>query len=164
MFQIGDIVVYENGGVCKVVKIGTPDFMKGDTQFYFLQPLFDNSGMIYLKVENDTHILKPLPQPQEVDEILGGAKDIAPMYNSSEKQRGVEFKEALRSCEIGQWIAMLKGILMEKDRREKRGKRLNMSDDRNMQKVEQLLTTEISVVYQIPVEKAEERVQGVIAQ
>jgi CarD family transcriptional regulator len=162
MYQIGDIVVYENGGVCKVEDIGTPDFLKSEERYYTLQPVFDDAGTLYVKVENDRHILRPLISKEETDGIFAEVKEIEPLYNSNDKLRDREFKEALRSCECRQWFAMLKGILAEQIKREKIGKKLNMSDDRNKQKVFRLLTAEVAMVYSISQDEAKEMIKGAI--
>jgi CarD family transcriptional regulator len=163
MYQIGDILVYENGGVCEVVAIGTPDFLKSKESYYTLQPVFDNAGTLYVKVENDRHILRPLISRDEADGIFAELPDMEPMYNSNDKLREREFKEAVRSCECRQWFAMLKGISQEEIKREERGKKLSMSDDRNMQKVFKLLSSEFALVYSISLDEAKDKIKGAIA-
>ncbi len=162
MYQIGDVLVYENGGVCEVTAIGTPDFLKSEERYYTLQPVFDDAGILYVKVENDRHILRPLISREEADQIFEKALEIDPMYNSNDKLREREFKEVLRSCECSQWFAMLKGIIQEQAKREKIGKKLNMSDDRNMQKVFRLLSSEFAMVYSISQDEAKEKIKGAI--
>ncbi len=162
MYQIGDILVYENGGVCEVVAIGTPDFLKSEERYYTLQPVFDNAGTLYVKVENDRHILRPLICKEEADGIFAEASNMEVLYNPNDKLREREFKEVIRSCESRQWFAMLKGILQEEKRREQNGKKLSMSDDRNMQKVFKLLSSEFALVYSISPEEAKEKIKGAI--
>lgn len=162
MYQIGDILVYENGGVCEVIAIGTPDFLKSEESYYTLQPVFDNAGTLYVKVENDRHILRPLISKEEADGIFEEVLEMEPMYNSNDKLREREFKEAIRSCECRQWFAMLKGIRQEEDRRVQNGKKLSMSDDRNMQKVFKLLSSEFAMVYSISQDEAKNKIEGAI--
>ena len=162
MFQINDIVVYENGGVCRVEKIGTPDFVKSGDVYYTLQPVFDHAGTIYVKVKNDRHVIRSVISKEEAKEYLDHVGEIKPLYSDNDKQRDKDFKDALRSCELEQWFSMLKGIKKESDRRQADGKKLNMSDERNMQKVGKLLTTEYSAVLEISLDEARAMIEGVI--
>ena len=162
MFKINDIVVYENGGVCSVEDIGTPDFVSGDDVYYTLKPMFDKGGTIYVKVQNDKHVIRHVISRQEATEYLDNISSIEPMYSHNDKQRDKDFKEALKSCECEKWISMLKGILEEKNRRLKAGKKLNMSDDRNMQKVGKLLTSEYAVVLKMSFDDTREMLEGAL--
>ncbi len=162
MFKVNDLVVYENGGVCSVEEIGSPDFVKNEEVYYTLQPIFDKAGTIYVKVQNDRHVLRPIISKDESKKYLDNISNIEPMYSDNDKQRDKEFKEAIRSCECKQWFSMLKGIIKERKRREAGGKKLNMSDDRNMQKVGKLLTSEYSAVLEIPFDEARAMIEGVV--
>ena len=162
MFKVNDLVVYENGGVCTVEKIGSPDFVKDEEQYYTLQPVYDRAGTIYVKVENDRHVIRPIISKDEAKDYLDHISEIEPMYSNNDKQRDKEFKEALRSCECKQWFSMLKGIIGERDRRVAGGKKLNMSDDRNMQKVGKRLTSEYSAVLEISFDEAREMLEGIL--
>ncbi len=162
MFKVNDLVVYENGGVCSVEEIGSPDFVKDDEVYYKLQPIYDKSGTIYVKAKNNTHVIRPLISKDEATGYLEELSQIEPMYSSNDKERDREFKEALHSCECRAWFSMLKGIIKEKNRRIGVGKKLNMSDDRNMQKVGKLLTSEYSAVLDISFDEAKKMLEGLL--
>ena len=162
MYNVGELVVYENGGVCRISAIGTPEFLKGSELYYTLQPVFDNAGTIYVKVENDKHILRPLKSKDDIEACIGSADDIEPMYDSNDKIRDQKFKDAIRSCDYAVWVAVLKGITSEQARREKLGKHLNMRDERCLNRVMMLLTTEYSVACDVPREDAEKIIEGAI--
>ena len=161
MYAIGDLVVYENGGVCRVSAIGTPDFLKGNEKYYTLQPVFDNAGTIYVKVENDKHVLRPLKSKDDIEACIGASGEIEPMYEANDKIRDQEFKDAIRSCDYAVWVAVLKGIAAEQTRREKIGKHLNMRDERCLNRVVTLLSTEYSVACDVPREDALKIIEGI---
>ena len=70
VFEINDLVVYENGGVCRVEEIASPDFVKNNELYYTLQPLFDKAGTIYVKVENDRHVLRHIISKDEASNTV----------------------------------------------------------------------------------------------
>lgn len=50
MFQIGEFIIYENRGICKVegiAELSLPGAVKGQ-QYYELKPVFDESGKYIL--------------------------------------------------------------------------------------------------------------------
>lgn len=163
MYNVGDLLVYENGGVCRVKSIGTPDFLKGNELYYTLQPVFDNAGTIYVKVENDKHVIRPLSAKDEILTCIEEAGSIEPMYETNDKLRDQEFKDAIRSCDYSVWVAVLKGITREQVRREKIGKHLNMRDERCLNRVRMLLSTEYSVACDVPRSDAEKIIEGALS-
>ena len=63
MFQAGEYVVYSNDGLCRIEKIGTPDFQPRGKEYYYLRQMEDN-GRIYVPL--DTSL--PLRLPMTADE------------------------------------------------------------------------------------------------
>lgn len=160
MYRIQDMVVYENGGVCRVENIGTPDFLKKSNEAYYtLQPVFDKAGVIYVKVENDRHILRPLMTEDDARKMMEHLSTAEPLYSRNDKVRDQEFKDALRSCDSEKWLSMIRGIRIEKERRIVNGKKLNMSDERYLQKAMRLLTGELAVILQIDYDEAKRRIE-----
>ncbi len=157
MFQINDIVVYENGGVCTIKEIGTPDFVKGNELYYIMEPISDTSGKLYVKIDNQ-FIIRPVISKDKALGYLAKLREMEGTYNRSDKLRNQEFKDALHSCEYDQWLGLMKGILGEQNRREAEGKRLNMSDEKVLQRVNRLLSDELSVACDITKEEAKEKI------
>ena len=93
---------------------------------------------------------------------MDGLEDIEPMYSKDDKTRDREFKEALKSCDLRRWISMLKGILAERNRRLDQGKKLNIGDERNMQKVGKLIISEYAAVMDMKLEEARAMIEGTI--
>lgn len=160
MFEVDDIVVYENGGVCKIADIGTPDFVKGDAEYYTMQPVSDESGVLYVKTDNTRFILRPVISEEEAESYLEELAALPAMYNGNDKEREKEYKDVLHSCECNQWLSMLKGIVGENEKREADGKRLNMADGKNLQKVERLLLDEFSVAFRITQDEVKDKIKN----
>lgn len=158
MYQINDVIVYENGGVCKIKDIGIPDFVTTDEKYYTLQPICDNGGTIYVKINNDKVFMRSVITKEEAESYLSEVPKMKELYSTNDKIRDKEFKEAIKSCEFKRCLQVAKGITMERSRRNKAGKKLNMSDDKNLQKVGKLLTAECSIVFDISMEQAKTRI------
>ena len=80
MFKENDLVMYGKTGVCRVLKIGTPDFAVGDSNqnsskklYYFLEPLY-HSGTFYAPIDAAQIALRP---------VISGRAPAMPFASSS---------------------------------------------------------------------------------
>lgn len=162
MYQINDVIVYENGGVCKITDIGVPDFVTTDERYYTLQPICDNGGTIYVKINNDKVFMRSVITKEEAESYLSEVPKMEELYSTNDKLRDKEFREAIKSCEFKKCLQVIKGITMERNRRNKTGKRLNMSDDKNLQKAGKLVSAECSVIFDITMEEAKSKIKEAI--
>lgn len=162
MYQINDVIVYENGGVCKIKDIGVPDFLKTDEQYYKMQPVSGDGGTIYVKINNDNNFMRSVISKEEAEYLLSELPKMKALYDGIDKIREKEYRDIIKSCECRQCFQMLKGILKERSRREEGGKKLNMYDDRNLQKVVKLLSAEYSVVFNITMEQAKAKIENAL--
>ena len=53
MFEVGDRVFYGVVGVCEVEDIAAPPIKGIDGKYYYLQPVYDDKGIIYSPVDRD---------------------------------------------------------------------------------------------------------------
>ncbi len=164
MYQINDMVVYKNGGVCRIEDIGVPYFVETKEQYYKIIPLCDESGKIYVKISNDKVMFRSLISISEAELYLAELPNMNGLYNTNDKARDKEFRDVLKSCECKQCLCMLKGIIDEHNKKVKTGKNLNMTDEKNLQQVEKLLNTEFAVVFNISMEQAKIRIKNAMFQ
>lgn len=160
MYQINDVIVYENGGVCKIADIGVPDFVTTEERYYKLQPICDNGGTIYVKLNSNKVFMRSVITKEEAENYLSEVDELEEIYSSNDKLRDREFQEAIKSCEFKRCLQVVKGITMERNRRNKTGKKLNMSDDRNLQRAGKLIAAECSVIFDISIEQAKMKIQA----
>ncbi len=164
MYQINDIIVYENGGVCKIKDIGVPDFLKTNEQYYKMQPVSNDGGTIYVKTNNDKIIMRLIISREEAEDFLLELPRMEALYDENDKIRQKEFHDIIKSCECKQYFQMLKGIMIERSRKIKDGKKLNMNDEKILQKVEKLLSEEYSMVFNISMYQAKIKIKDAMLQ
>jgi len=157
MYQIGEYVVYNNRGACKIMDICTLPHSKNKTDLYYmLQPAFDYKSKIYIPVNNDKIFMRKIYTKPEVNQLLKSAENLEPIWIEDRKERGIEFKEALKSHDSQSCIRILKGLNLEKQAKSADGKILNNSDSEMIDDVEKLLYREFAVALDIPVESVAE--------
>lgn len=156
MFKINDVIVYENGGVCRVEDIGIPEFIEGNQRYYKLQSLNNDGNTIYVKTENQVK-MRYIITNEEAVQYLENADDITSQYNEDSKQRDKEYAKVLKSGDFVQWISMLKGILTQKNRCLSNGKKLNSRDDMNLKKIDELAVLELSIALGVSKEEVRKK-------
>lgn len=147
MFGKGEIVFYENKGVCEVMDVTTMNLqgIPKDKLFYVLHPYFTKDDKIFTPIDNDKIIMRKLITKEEVDQLVGEISEIKELEIDNEKMREETYKECIRSCECKQWVRIIKTLKKRKNRRIQDGKKTTASDDRYLKLAENNLYSEISV-------------------
>ncbi len=147
MFGKGEIVFYENKGVCEVMDVITMNLqgIPKDKLFYVLHPYFTKDDKIFTPIDNDKIIMRKLITKEEVDQLVGEISEIEELKIDNEKMREETYKECIRSCECKQWVRIIKTLKKRKNRRIQDGKKTTASDDRYLKLAENNLYSEISV-------------------
>lgn len=65
----------------------------------------------------------------------------------------------MKSRDCGEWLKMWKGITVEKMRKEQDGKSLNASDESNLKRVQDCISSEFSAVFQTTKDKIVSRMR-----
>ena len=159
MYQINDVVVYKSNGVCKIEDIGIPDFVSSEETYYQIRPFYEQGGKIYVKISNGDTVLRPTITKEEAIQDLYNLKNEEGIYHSNDKVREREYTAIIQSCNFWKCLLMMKGILLESDRREAAGKHLNMTDERCLQRVKKLLNAEYSIACNVSLEHAKEAME-----
>ena len=95
---------------------------------------------------------------KEAKEYLEQLPEMTAEYEANNKERERLSRQILKSCEVSQYLKLMKAILLEQDRKKKNGKKLNCSDEKNLQRAEKMLISEFAIVFNITVEKARDSV------
>ena len=95
---------------------------------------------------------------EEAKEYLEQLPEMTAEYEANNKERERLSRQILKSCEVSQYLKLMKAILLEQDRKKKNGKKLNCSDEKNLQRAEKMLISEFAIVFNITVEKARDSV------
>lgn len=157
MYQINEIVVYENGDLYQIKDIGTPDFITSDRKYYTLESLENSKNVVYVTLTQEAK-LRPVISRETAKSCLAKLPDLEGQYNPNAKLRDKEYLDVLKNGCCLTRLKMFKGILQEKDRRVKNGKHLCVSDDRYLQKVGKLIDYEFSVALDMPITELHEKI------
>lgn len=148
MFKENDLVMYGKTGVCRVLKIGTPDFAAGDSSqklYYFLKPLY-NSGTFYAPVEGEKIAIRPVISGRKAKSLISGidSMDYESFNTTSIQQLSQHYQSILNTHKCEDLLTMVKSIFAKGVEAEKNNKKLGQIDKRYMKMAGELLFGELA--------------------
>jgi len=152
MFQPGDIIVYGNTGVCKVVELSRPDLPGVDQKkdYYLLSPLFQD-GKIYSPVDNTKVFMRPVISRQQAEELI----DMIPHIQAKKKticgnqQLSEQYQEYFKNHNCADLLELIMSIYAKKQQQLCNRHKIGQIDERYMRKAEELLYGELAVALEI---------------
>ena len=158
MYKIGDLVVYENTGVCKVVDITEPEFIKPERRklCYVLEPVF-KKGTIYTPVDELKAFLRPVMNKEEalntIDRIL--ITEVEAYTGKKSQELEDKYKNAMKTHNCYDLMKLIMSIHIRKEESLANNKKISQVDDRYSKQVQDLIDEELSIALDIPKEEVD---------
>ena len=146
MFEVDDFIIYGNHGVCKVENIGTVSLPMVDKNkvYYTLRPIYKNEAVVYAPVENPKSVMRPVLRKKEADDLIREIPQLDSVWRPNEKDREVQYKAALKSCDCRELIRIIKTLYDRKMDRIRDGKKVTVVDERYFRQAEDQLYGELA--------------------
>lgn len=150
MFKVNDYVVYGSMGVYKIVDIREEkDISDNITEYYVLQPAFDNNMTIKIPVNNPNVMMRGVITKDDVLSMIASIPETETVWIDDNKERSESFKAALKSGESEEWLKLIRTLYIEKRERSDIGKKLNKTDSDIMKVAEKNLNEEFAIALNI---------------
>lgn len=151
MFQVGDLIVYGNTGVCRVEKIGTPDLagVPDGVDYYTLSPYYSQNSKIFTPCDNDKVVMRPIISKKEAKKLMSEIPSIKLLLIPDEKKREERYKETMRSCDCREFVSIIKTIYFRKQERIAEGKKVTASDEKYFNMAEDKLYGELAIALEM---------------
>ena len=154
MYQIGDLIVYNSGGVCRVADIGPLEGIFAadeDRPYYTLHPLFDN-GVIRVPVDSKV-FMRPVISKEEADaliEQIPAMRADTGCSSNSPQLLSEHYRTFFASHRCEDLLTLIKTVYTKSQRAGSRGKGMGRTDQHYMQRARDLVEQEFSVALGIP--------------
>lgn len=148
MFAVDDYIIYGNHGVCRVENIGTVSLAMVDKNkvYYTLRPVYKNEAVVYAPVENPKSAIRPVITKEEAEQLINEIPTLDSVWIGNEKEREMQYKAALRTCDCRELIRIIKTLYNRKMDRIKDGKKVTVVDERYFRQAEDQLYGELAFV------------------
>jgi len=148
MFAPGDYVVKSLRGVCKINNIVNMEAVPGKSVVYYeLYPVRDENAKIYVPVDRADEKMREVMSEKEARELIDRIPNIDECWINSEREREKNYKEAIASNNPERLIAIIKLIYNRKKDRQEQGKKTTAVDGRYFESAENLLYTELGIIF-----------------
>ncbi|MDP4153230.1 MAG: CarD family transcriptional regulator [Bacillota bacterium] len=169
MYQVGDLIVYGNSGVCKIVNITTPEIhdINKEQLYYVLKPLYQEC-VIYTPVNNTKVFMRQIISAEEAEHLIDMIPTIqAEIYhNKNFTQLSEHYETYIKNYDCADLIELVMSIYDKRQLMVQQKRKLGQIDERFMKRAEELLYGELSAALNISIDKVpkyiEARVQTVI--
>ena len=149
MFQVGEMIVCDHNGVCRVLAVTEMPELKKGVLYYELEPVYSRGSRVYVPVDSEKLVIRRLSTAEEVEALLDEIPDIETIWIANEKKREEQYKEVARRYDCREWVRIIKTIYMRKRIRGQEGKKITYIDEKYMKLAEENLYGEISIPLRI---------------
>jgi CarD family transcriptional regulator len=145
MFDIGDVIIYSEHGLCQIDDICEKTFFDVTRTYYVLHPLGQGSLEINTPVDNDKVVMLKMMNEEEAKEILQLFKQPGMDWIEDGKQRNMIYQRLVQSGNRKE-IAKIANTLMRKNNEYKMNhKRIYDQDRKLLQMIQNILFKEIAL-------------------
>lgn len=165
MFQCGDLVVYGIHGVCKILGLVTKKIDKKIIEYYELEPVDGTGARFYVPSQNQAAVtkMKPLLTDDELDKMLKLECADEDFWINDENQRKQLYRGLISGGDRAALIRMVHALHKHKQEQLDAGRKFHLCDENFLRDAEKLLSSEFSLVLNIPEDEVGAYVQNVIS-
>ena len=152
MYEIGQLIVYGNEGVCRVEEIGTPKISGVDKhrEYYTLAPIY-REGKVFTPVDSKV-FMRPVITREEALALIDRIPQMtAQVYeNSNLRFLNEHYQQCIQDYTCADLLQLIKDVRAKRRRMTERGKKLGLVDERYMKRAEELLHGELAIALDMP--------------
>ena len=147
MYEIGQLIVYGNEGVCRVEEIGTPKISGVDKHrdYYTLAPIY-REGKVFTPVDSKV-FMRPVITREEALALIDRIPQMtAEVYeNSNLRFLNEHYQQCIHNYTCADLLQLIKDVRAKRRQMTERGKKLGLVDERYMKRAEEMLHGELAV-------------------
>ena len=156
MNRTEEFVVYGVHGVCRVLGTEKQLVNRKRTEFLVLEPMAQKGSRFYLPLQNPAALekLKPVLTREELMQLLQSDSIREASWISQENIRRTTYRELLSNADRLGVLQMLWAVYRYRSSQEAVGRRLHLCDENFLRDAEKFLTSEITMVMELPPDQA----------
>lgn len=147
MYKEGDYIMYSNYGACLVQEICEKTIDKQSNIYYVLVPINQANSRIMTPVDNVKVKMRTLMSMEEAENIFSTISEENIVLISDRKEREKAYTYMLREGDPMELAEIITALMIEEHNRSEEGKTFPATDKKILERAEQLLYSELSVIY-----------------
>ena len=156
MCHFDDYVIYGIHGACRVLGREKQLVNKKRTEFLVLEPLVQSGSKYYVPADNPTAMakLQAVLSQDELVKLLESDAVREDCWISDEGRRKQAYRELITSADRLRLMQMVGSLYRYRGVQEAAGRKFHLCDDNFLRDAERLLSSEISLVMNLPADEA----------
>lgn len=147
MMTIGQLVMHETAGVCRVDGQTKLDGMPG--QYYILTPLYLNDAKFYTPQQGSKVKIRPVMSKEEAQKLIEQLPQVQPLTFENLNDQKSRTAAIMKSGDSYQLAGLAKTLYQDQLRRSRQNKRSGVTDTTVLKKVETLLFGELATALEV---------------
>lgn len=158
MFETGQWVVYGVHGVCRVAGREKQLVNRKRTEYLVLEPLAQNESRYFVPTANPTAMgkLREVLPAEELKALLASNEIRQDCWIADENQRKQHYRDLTSNGDRVSIMNMTYCLYRYKEEQLTAGRKFHLCDDNFLRDAEKLLSSEISLVLEMPQDQARE--------
>lgn len=155
MFEVGQLIVYGNTGVCRVKEITTMDFDEEEGRLYYkLEPLFQDCS-IATPADNPKVFMRPILTREEAEQLIDTipTREVEAFHSHTLREVAEHYEAAINAHDCAELVELTMSIYAKKKYVERHNRKFGSVDEHFMKRAEELLFGELSASLGIPKEQ-----------
>ena len=166
MFQVNDLIIYGNTGVCRVKAVGPLEGVssaKEDRIYYTLEPVYEK-GTIYTPVDSRV-FMRQILSPEEAAALIERIPVLLvnPIEASNTRVLSDQYDSFLSTHRCEDLVVLIRTVYMRNKKAEAAGKRPAQTDERYMKRAKELLHGELAAALGIAYEDVEDYIRQALS-
>ncbi|MFV0399997.1 MAG: CarD family transcriptional regulator [Oscillospiraceae bacterium] len=156
MYQVGDIVVYGNTGVCRITEISEQKIPGSvERKPYYTLSACHQQCVIHTPVDNPKVLMRPIISKDEAERLIDSLPSLqtTPCQGKASGELAEQYRQTIRSNSCADLLVLTKSLYAKKIALEGQKRKYGSVDERYMRRAEELLFGELSMALDIDLEE-----------
>lgn len=152
MYNVGDVVMFNSLGVCRILKIAQNQTDAETEKYYVLEPIYDQcstSVFIPVKDEKLTAKIRSIATVNEILNIIEAVSKEDLIWIEDENERIKKYREIIENGSRTELVNLIKTIHILKHEQKDKGRKINFNDSVYLKKAEKIISSEFAFVLKI---------------
>ena len=148
MFEVNDVIIYGNHGVCKIIDRGPLSISMADKEkeYYTLCPLYQSEAVIYVPVDGNKTVMRYVMSKEETEELIRDIPRLEANWSANEREREMQYRGAIKSCDCRELVKVIRTLYERRRSRMQNGKKATAVDEKYFKIAEEQLYQELAYV------------------
>lgn len=165
MYNVGDIIIYGEHGICRVTACGALRLGGQNRRMYYtLHPYYRPELVIYAPTDSDRVVIRDPLTRQQAEQLVEELPEIPPLDIPDEKSRELLFNRVQHDCDCRSLASMIKALYLRREQRQQHGKRATSVDERYFRAAEEQFSGELAFALGMEKEQTSAYIESLLMQ